>query len=76
MLEDDTYTKYALTLTKRGADYQYCRETSSTFSVEPATYVIIPSTFAPNIQKSFLLRVYTETGAEWRLVVMVRCGEK
>ena len=66
MLENDTYSKYALTLTNRGGDYEYCRETSRTFHVEPGAFVIIPSTFAPNIQRPFLLRVYTETGVEGR----------
>ena len=41
-------------------DYVNKREVTKRFRVEPGYYVIIPSTYDPNVDGSFLLRIFTE----------------
>lgn len=40
--------------------YSNSREVSGRFKLKPGTYIIIPSTFDPNHEGDFLLRIYAE----------------
>jgi len=60
------FSESALQLARRGSQYQYYRELSDQFIVEPGIYVIIPSTYSPRDQADYLLRVYTEASASGR----------
>lgn len=63
-LTNEQYDKYALQVEKRGGQYQYYREIADSFDLEDGTYVIIPSTYEPNVQAQYLLRVYTDGWAD------------
>ncbi|XP_065115687.1 calpain-2 catalytic subunit-like [Paramisgurnus dabryanus] len=45
------------------SEFIYMREISKRFKLRPGEYVIIPSTYDPNLQGSFILRVFTEKKA-------------
>ncbi|XP_076800345.1 calpain-9-like isoform X3 [Clavelina lepadiformis] len=47
----------------RSKNYINLRENSQRFKLEPGEYVIVPSTFQPNEEADFVLRVYTEKRA-------------
>lgn len=40
--------------------YTNSREVSGRFKLAPGTYIIIPTTFEPNHEGDFLLRIYAE----------------
>ncbi|ODM97216.1 Calpain-B [Orchesella cincta] len=42
------------------------REVCSRFSLNPGTYVIVPSTFEPNEEGEFIIRVFTESRVEMK----------
>ena len=64
ILEDDeTYSKYALKLARRGGSYAYYREITQEFRLPPGVYVVIPATFDAYVEMDFLLRIYTESAA-------------
>ena len=44
------------------------REVFGKLELDPGRYFIIPSTFDPNIEGEFMLRLYTETKSHSRLV--------
>lgn len=56
---DTNFFKYNAS-TARSPTFINLREISSRFSLPPGTYCIVPSTFDPNDQGEFLLRVFSE----------------
>ena len=46
----------------RSKNFINLREVTMRFRFPPGTYVIVPSTFAPNEEGEFLLRVFAEKG--------------
>ena len=62
-LLEENYDKYALKLARHGGSYSYYREISREFRLDPGTYVVIPATFNVNVERNFLLRLYTEKDA-------------
>ncbi|KAE9522347.1 hypothetical protein AGLY_017259 [Aphis glycines] len=56
---DTNFFKYNAS-TARSPTFINLREISSRFSLPPGTYCIVPSTFDPNEQGEFLLRVFSE----------------
>lgn len=44
----------------RSGSYINCREMTSRFKVPPGTYTIIPTTFQPNEEGDFIVRVFSE----------------
>ena len=63
------YDKYALQLARKGDQYQYYREITDHFSLDPGLYVIIPSTYDARVNADYLLRVYTDAGVDGKYVV-------
>jgi hypothetical protein len=59
-------TKFFLTrkMTAKSPSYINSREIVGRFKLPIGKYVIVPSTFNPNEQGNFMLRIYTETKAE------------
>lgn len=55
------------------------REVFSKLELDPGRYLIVPSTFDPNLEGEFMLRIFTETKAKSRLVMRLffksRLGE-
>ena len=49
------FDKYALQLARKGDPYEYYREISQYFHVDPGVYVVIPSTFDSKAQADYLL---------------------
>jgi Calpain large subunit, domain III len=60
------FDKYALQLARQGDQYQYYREISQYFHVEPGVYVVIPSTYDNRGQADYLLRIFTDSWADAR----------
>jgi len=59
-----TFNESALQLARRGDKYQYYREISDQFQLDPGVYVIIPSTYDRTHEADYLLRIYTESLAD------------
>ena len=49
-------------------DFEFYRERSRRFELRPGTYCIIPSTYAPDTESQFLLRLAFERPADSGLV--------
>ena len=54
----------ALILRKRSGVYEYLREITRRFELDPGVYAIIPSTYKAHAEAKFMLRLYTEKIAE------------
>lgn len=52
----------------RSPSFTYFREISSRFTLLPGTYCIVPSTFEPNEEGEFLLRIFFENKNNIRYV--------
>uniref|UniRef100_A0A8B9JZE7 Calpain 9 n=1 Tax=Astyanax mexicanus TaxID=7994 RepID=A0A8B9JZE7_ASTMX len=48
----------------RSRTYINMREISERFSLEPGSYLVVPTTFQPHIEADFALRVFSESKAE------------
>lgn len=63
-LDGQSAPSNALILRKRSGVYEYVREVTRRFDLEPGIYAVIPSTFKPHEEAKFMLRMYTEKPAE------------
>ncbi|KAK4473414.1 hypothetical protein MN116_002786 [Schistosoma mekongi] len=52
------------------AQFRNTREVTAQFRGKPGAYVIIPSTFDPNIEAKFILRVYTQVANSEKIGIM------
>ncbi|XP_021354811.1 calpain-9-like [Mizuhopecten yessoensis] len=59
-LDGDSLSRNALLLQKSSGTYEFYREKTKRFELTPGTYVVIPSTFYPNVESQFMLRFFTE----------------
>ncbi|KAH9512851.1 Calpain-1 catalytic subunit [Bulinus truncatus] len=59
-LDNSRAPESALLLTKRSGSYVFYREVTKRFELSRGTYVIIPSTYQPNEEAEFMLRIFTE----------------
>lgn len=52
------------------------REVFTKLELDPGRYVVVPSTFDPNNDGEFMLRIYTEKNAKARLgnEIVLRCS--
>ncbi|XP_050390157.2 calpain-9 [Patella vulgata] len=63
-LNGERASRNAMLLAERSGQYQFYREVTRRFEFSPGVYAIVPSTFKPNVEAKFLLRLYTEKAAE------------
>ena len=54
--------------TARSENFINSREVTGRFSLAPGDYCILPSTFKPNEEGDFLVRMFSEKGAAAELV--------
>ena len=53
----------------RSKSFINLREITGRFKLEPGTYVVIPSTFEPDQEGDFLLRVFSEKASNLQAIV-------
>ncbi|XP_033745701.1 calpain-B-like [Pecten maximus] len=63
-LDGDSVSRNALHQGKSSGSYEFYREKTKRFDLSPGTYVVIPSTFYPNVEAQFMLRFFSEKPAE------------
>jgi len=63
-LDGESAPRNALILRKRSGVYEYLREITRRFELDPGVYAIIPSTYKAHAEAKFMLRLYTEKIAE------------
>lgn len=59
-LDGETVSRNALHKAKSSGSYEFYREKTQRFDLSPGTYVVIPSTYYPNVEAQFMLRFFTE----------------
>ena len=63
-LDGESAPRNALILRKRSGIYEYNREVTRRFELDPGVYALIPSTFKAHDEAKFMLRLYTEKPAD------------
>jgi len=63
-LDGESASRNALRLQTSSGKYDYGREKTLRFELKPGIYVIIPTTFYPNEEAEFMLRIYTEKAVQ------------
>ncbi|CAG2195590.1 CAPNN [Mytilus edulis] len=66
-LDGESAPRNALILRKRSGIYEYNREVTRRFELDPGVYALIPSTFKAHDEAKFMLRLYTEKPADSEL---------
>jgi len=61
ILDGQKYDGNALKIAKSAPPFTNLREVTVYYDVTPGNYIIIPTTFEPDKEGKFLLRIYTET---------------
>uniref|UniRef100_A0A8C4HJW9 Calpain 9 n=1 Tax=Dicentrarchus labrax TaxID=13489 RepID=A0A8C4HJW9_DICLA len=57
----------------RSRTYINMREVSERFTLPPGKYLLVPTTFQPHHEADFLIRIFSEKKAEYRLLVLMLC---
>ncbi|XP_063445321.1 calpain-A-like [Mytilus trossulus] len=63
-LDGESVLRNNLILQERSGSYEYNREVTRRFELNPGVYAIIPSTYEAHAEANFMLRLYTEKPAE------------
>ncbi|VDI28787.1 Hypothetical predicted protein, partial [Mytilus galloprovincialis] len=73
-LDGESALRNNLILQKRSG-YEYNREVTRRFELDPGVYALIPSTYEAHVEAKFMLRLYTEKPAESGLLEEVDKNE-
>ncbi|XP_076075998.1 calpain-B-like [Mytilus galloprovincialis] len=74
-LDGESALSNNLILQKRSGNYEYNREVTKRFELDPGVYALIPSTYEAHAEAKFMLRLYTEKPAESGLLEEVDKNE-